>query len=214
VVAPKPIVDLTLHDYVDTLYSPVKEGATAPEEWLVLVTGQNKTCMGRCHTLDKAFNESAVKLASIPNSPHLARLDCDEQPVLCNSWSASTGALWVFQVSPKPAPVDVYWKPMNLTSVTTQTILDLQAQPLDKSLPTEEGGFRFIEPNFFHPFHGMIADNGLTVPVGYILWGLNAVPSWAMMLFISFFSRSYMTRGLNTTPTARPAGAAPPAAAR
>lgn len=46
-VAPKPIADLTLHDYVETFYSPVKEGATAPEEWLVLVTGQNKTCMGK-----------------------------------------------------------------------------------------------------------------------------------------------------------------------
>lgn len=43
-VAPKPIFDLTLHDYVDTFYSPVRTG---PEEWLVLVTGQNKTCMGK-----------------------------------------------------------------------------------------------------------------------------------------------------------------------
>jgi len=135
--------------------------------------------------LDKAFNESAVKFASVPNSPHLGRLDCDEQPVLCNSWSASTGALYVFQVAPKPAPVEVYWKPMNLTSVTTQTILDLQAQPVDKN-------FRYIEPNFFHPFHGIVADYGLTIPVGYVLWALNAIPSWAMMLFVSFFSRSYM----------------------
>jgi hypothetical protein len=79
----------------------------------------------------------------------------------------------------------VYWKPVNLTSVTTQTILDLQAQPVDKA-------FRYIEPNFFHPFHGIIADYGLTIPVGYVLWALNAIPSWAMMLFVSFFSRSYM----------------------
>ena len=175
-----------------------------------MVTGQNTTCMGRCAGLERAFNQSAVQFASIPNSPHLARIDCDEQPVLCNSWSASTGAIWVFQVLPKPAPIDVYWKPMNLSSVTTQTILDLHAQPVDK-------GFRFIEPGFFHPFNGPLADYGLTVPVGYVLWALNAIPSWAFMLVVSFASRSYMTRGLDPAPR-RPAGAAAggaaPAAAR
>jgi hypothetical protein len=38
---------LTLEDWKDTLYAPVKAGATKPEEWWLLVTGGNKTCFGK-----------------------------------------------------------------------------------------------------------------------------------------------------------------------
>ena len=38
---------LTLDNWKDTLYSPVKPGATVPEEWWVLITGGNKTCFGK-----------------------------------------------------------------------------------------------------------------------------------------------------------------------
>lgn len=37
---------LTLHNWKDTLYSPVKASATKPEEWWLLATGGNKTCFG------------------------------------------------------------------------------------------------------------------------------------------------------------------------
>lgn len=40
------VKDLTLSNWKDTLYSPVKAEATTPEEWWVLVTGGNKTCYG------------------------------------------------------------------------------------------------------------------------------------------------------------------------
>jgi hypothetical protein len=37
---------LTLDNWKDTLYGPVKVGSTKPEEWWVLITGRNKTCFG------------------------------------------------------------------------------------------------------------------------------------------------------------------------
>lgn len=37
---------LTLDNWKDTLYSPVKPESTTPEEWWVLITGRNKTCFG------------------------------------------------------------------------------------------------------------------------------------------------------------------------
>jgi len=43
---PKPIATLTLEGWRDALYAPVKENATVAEEWLVLVSGGNKTCYG------------------------------------------------------------------------------------------------------------------------------------------------------------------------
>lgn len=45
-VEPKKIDTLTLANWKDTLYAPVHTEATIPEEWLVLITGGNKTCFG------------------------------------------------------------------------------------------------------------------------------------------------------------------------
>lgn len=38
---------LTLDNWKDTLYAPVKPESTKPEEWWVLISGGNKTCFGR-----------------------------------------------------------------------------------------------------------------------------------------------------------------------
>lgn len=37
---------LTLDNWKQTLYAPVKAAAEVPEEWWVLITGRNKTCFG------------------------------------------------------------------------------------------------------------------------------------------------------------------------
>ena len=37
---------LTLDNWKQTLYEPVQDGATEPEEWWLLVTGGNNTCYG------------------------------------------------------------------------------------------------------------------------------------------------------------------------
>ena len=49
VVEPKISV-LTLDNWKDTLYAPVKAGATKPEEWWVFISGGNKTCYGMYST--------------------------------------------------------------------------------------------------------------------------------------------------------------------
>lgn len=48
VVEPKKIETLTLENWKDTLYAPVQADATTPEDWLVLMSGRNKTCFGAC----------------------------------------------------------------------------------------------------------------------------------------------------------------------
>lgn len=199
-IAPKNIDTLTLHDWQDKLFAPLKGDETTPEEWWVLITGGNKTCFGHCGKVEAAFNESAVKFATLSKSPHLAVVNCDEQPILCNSWSAGTGALWLFEMLPRPAPIEVYWKPLNLSTTTTQTLLDLYAQDSHEA-------FRHYTHSYFHPFQGKLAQYGLAVPVAYAVWALNLVPSWAMMLIVSFFSRSMMNRNMGPPPPrAAPAG--------
>lgn len=213
-VSEKKVDALTLDNWKDTLYGPVKSDATQPEEWWVLITGRNKTCFGHCHKVESAFNESAAKFATLPKAPHLAYVNCDDEPVLCNSWSASTGALWVFEMLPAPAPIDIYRKRLNLTLTTPQTYLDLYAQDSKEDFRLYDG--------WFHPFDGPVAKNGLAVPAGYFFWIFNAIPSWAMMLGISFLSRTMMNRRMgldnNANRPANPDGAAPrgapPGAAR
>lgn len=199
---------LTLHNWKETLYGPVTAGQTEPTEWWVLVSGGNKTCFGRqasmdpsspdhvrqnanqnsspghCGNLDKAFYASAAKFALLPKAPHLGYINCDEQPVLCNAWSASAGTIWSFDMLPPPAPVEIYRKRMNLTSTTDQTFVDLYNKGNKEGWTLHDG--------YFHPFDGPLAKNGVLIPLGYLFYALNVIPSWAMMLLVSFFSRRMM----------------------
>ncbi|KAK4122972.1 hypothetical protein N657DRAFT_575430 [Parathielavia appendiculata] len=209
VAEPKKIDVLTLENWKDTLYGPVRADAAQPAEWLVLVSGRNKTCFGRCERIDTAFTESAVKFASLPPSQpspqHLARVNCDDTPVLCNAWSANAGAIWLFEVPTAPgAVVEIHTRRMNLTTVTAQDIVDAYAGTAATNR-TEAGWHRFDPNGWFHPIEGKFAKYGLAMPLGYTFWALNAIPSWGMMLIVSFLSRSMMNRrmeGMN-----RPAGA-------
>ncbi|KAJ4255557.1 hypothetical protein NW762_009554 [Fusarium torreyae] len=193
---------LTLENWKQTLYEPVSAGATTPEEWWLLVSGGNKTCYGRCGNVEQAFNETAAKFALLENTPHMAYLNCDNQPILCNSWSAGPATLFVFDMLPEPAPIDVYTKRLNLTTTTSETLVNLQA-----SGSKEE--FNHLE-SFFHPFNGKLAELGLSVPFGYLMWAMGLVPNWLFMLLVSFGSRAMMSRrmgGADGRPQAPPAGA-------
>ena len=145
---------------------------------------------GRCGSVDKAFAEAAGSLASVPAAKelHLASVNCDDEPVLCNSWSANAGNLWLFQVLPAPAPVEIYTRRTNLTTVTTDEVVKA-ATAADR---IEAGWHLFSAEGFFHPFEGKLAKLGLSVPLGYFFWALNAIPSWGLMLIVSFISRSMM----------------------
>ncbi|PSR75297.1 hypothetical protein BD289DRAFT_379422 [Coniella lustricola] len=176
---------LGLSNWKETLYAPVAPEATTPEEWLVLVTGGNKTCFGHCLRIEAAFNQSAAKLALLPDAPHVGYINCDDQPILCNSWSTGAGTLYLIEMLPEPAPIDIYAKRLNLSTTTPDTILDIYQTREDKSQFKKKDGY-------FHPFDGELAKYKLAVPLAYVLWALSVIPSWGMMLGVSFISRTMM----------------------
>lgn len=192
----KPIEIFNLGNWKEILYRPVKPTATEPEEWWVMVTGGNKTCWGHCGMAEAAWNASASKIAALPNSPHLGYLDCEANPVLCNVWSAGSPAIWSLKINPAPSDVEIYLKPLSRNETTPQTIMDIYEEGFVKG---DKDKWQLNE-SAFHPFNGFFAKNGLSIPVAYILWFFGVVPNWAVMLCVSFFSRSMMNR--------RPAGAA------
>jgi hypothetical protein len=124
-----------------------------------------------------------------PNAPKFAVLNCDDQPVLCNSWSVGPPALYFFNI-PKPladqsapAPTARY-VPLSRNSTTTATVKKLIVDKEYEQREPYEGAW--------HPFTGALQQYYLAVPVGYILWGFNKMPSWLPMILISFLSRSFM----------------------
>lgn len=192
---------LTLNDWEHTIRSSVKPASSKPEEWWVLVTGGNKTCFGHCGKVETAFNETALLWSLNPAAPNLAYLNCEDQPVLCNAWSASPPTLAVFEVLPPPAPVNYWSKHLNSTATTVKTFTDLHVSKEYKSVAPYEG--------VFHPFDGFFAQYGLAIPLGYTFWAFSLVPSWLFMIGISFLSRSFMSKRMGAPPRRPAAGAAP-----
>lgn len=176
------IVDvLTIENWESTLRAPV---TTGKEEWWVLLSGGNKTCFGQCGKVEKAFNESAVAFAAAPSAPHLAYVNCDHQPILCNSWAAGPPGLWIMEVAPKGQKSDVRIVPLNVTSTTAGDFAELYATGSWKEKPVYEG--------YWHPFDGQLKEFGLEKPVAYATWVFALVPSWLFMVCISFASRTIM----------------------
>lgn len=138
---------------------------------------------GHCTRFETAFNETAAKFADLDTAPRMALLNCDDQPILCNSWIAAPGNVWAFQMLPPPAPVDVYRRKFNFTSVTSDDLVKLG--------DGDHATFTLVD-SWFHPFHGAATDLGLSVPFGYIVWTFNLVPQWALMLVVSLVSRTMM----------------------
>ncbi len=85
---------------------------------------------------------------------------------------------------PRPAPIDIYLKRLNITTTTAQTFIDYHTSGHKETFKLHTG--------YFHPFDGILAQNGLSIPAGYFFWIFNAIPSWAMMLGVSFISRTFM----------------------
>lgn len=69
------------------------------------------------------------------------------------------------------------------------------------------------------PIDGALQKYGMQLPFGMLIWVMGAVPSWLMMIVISFVSRQMMNRRMNEGPGGIPrqgapvAGGAPPPAA-
>jgi hypothetical protein len=138
---------------------------------------------------EAAFNETAAKFATLPNTPHMGYLNCEDQGILCTAWSSATGNLWIFEMLPPPADINIYRKRLNLTTTTTKTFADLQSVTTREELKKLD--------SVFHPFNGWMAKNGLALPVAYVLYVFNMIPNWMIMLIVSFASRSLMSRRMD-----------------
>lgn len=159
---------------------------------------------GHCGKVEQAFNETAAKFAILPGSPYMGMLNCDDQPILCNAWSAGAGSVWSINMLPAPAAVDIYKKRLNLTTTTSEDLVKLRTESKEKA------GFVLLD-SWFHPFNGKVTELGLAVPYGYVMWAFGLVPNWLFMLIVSFASRSMMS-GRMQPPAPGAPGAGPRAA--
>lgn len=125
-----------------------------------------------------------------PTSPNLGYLDCEANQVLCAAWSASAPSVQYYQVPKEPsvgeerAPTPLHNIYLNSTTVTPEKIYEIHAKKGYEKVPAYEGAL--------HPVDGWVAKYQLNIPMGYVIWGLGAVPSWLFMIGISFFSRTMM----------------------
>lgn len=197
-LAAKKVTPLTMANYEREL-TPDPATAAPAQEWMVFVTGGNKTCGGHCLRLERAFNETATLLAADPTAPSLAILDCDAQGALCSTWMAKPPTIWHIR-RVRAADADTSSSSSSSTSTTTtihvnyfnvthSTAGDMVALHSSKKY---EDGIRYEGGGWFDPFDGPLARWGVNKGVGYALYGVGLVPSWAFMIVVSMVSRTIM----------------------
>lgn len=104
-------------------------------------------------------------------------------------WSAGAPSLWHIQIpvtvpgQPRPE-TPIHLKNVNATTVTPEVIYNVHADKTWSKSPAYDGAF--------HPFDGWLAQNQLSVPIAYALYGFSIIPSWMFMIGISIFSRTVM----------------------
>jgi len=223
-VADKRVQRINIRNW-QRILAPKPEGE---EEWMVYMTGGNKSCYGRCGPVDLVWNESIPLLAALPisaGSPplYLGTVDCEREDVLCTAWAASMPSIYHFQFPQKADPqpkTPLHIIPLNISTTTAADIV---------SIPTASKA-RYLEVKEYtgvvHPVDGLLHKFNLLMPLGYVLCNLSSTPSWLLMIGISFVSRQIMSRRMgnrpglgagNVEPPQPPAGlsrgAPPPAAA-
>ncbi|KAL4764046.1 uncharacterized protein BDW70DRAFT_130255 [Aspergillus foveolatus] len=192
-VPKKVIQEKTVTPFNATNWQSLLEPAADAQDWLVFITGGNKTCFGRCGKAEEAFNQSVLLFAADPTSPNLGYLDCESNQLLCSAWSAGAPSVWYFKVpqvqttEERPStPLHIVY--VNATTVTPESIYKIHAEKTYENKPAYEGAF--------HPTDGWLAQYGLLVPLGYVIYGFGVVPSWLFMIVISMASRTMMSRRL------------------
>jgi len=209
-IAAHNVTPLTQSNWESVLSPSTTAASQGPENWMVYVTGGNKTCFGMCDKVDAAWNQSAALFAVDPTAPHLATIDCEYEGVLCNMWAAGAPSIWYIELpvtksdQSKPATT-IHIVSLNHTATTSQDIVKIHTEKTYLAKPAYEG--------YFHPFDGVLAQYGLQLPLAYTLYVFGKVPSWLMMVGVSFLSRSFMSRrtaGATARP-GQPLGGAPPA---
>ncbi|PGH01846.1 hypothetical protein GX51_05026 [Blastomyces parvus] len=203
-VVSKEVTPVTVANW-ESLLAPKNDGPG--QEWLIYVTGGNKTCHGLCKKADKAWEDSIPLFSADETSPSLAKINCEKHGLLCTILSATPATIWHWQVparepgQPKPKTL-VHMARLNTSSVDAEAIYKVHAEK------TWESNAAF--DNTFHPVDGRLAQYGLIVPFGHAMYYIGMVPSWLMMVGISFISRTLMSRrmGPPRPQVAPPAGAA------
>ncbi|KZF19935.1 hypothetical protein L228DRAFT_285330 [Xylona heveae TC161] len=199
------VTPLTLDNWQSALTPSVSAESSDPEEWLILITGGNKTCHGFCDVIEKSWNKSVPLLAATQSPPHLASLNCETERVLCKALGAYPTSLWHVSL-PVPAPdqskpetpIHIVW--LNRTHTEPSDFVKIHNEKVWETHSEKYEGV-------FHPFDGFVAQQGLTIPVGYVRFAFSLIPQWAFMLGISLFTRNFMGRRM------QPQGARPGAAA-
>ncbi|KAH0840564.1 hypothetical protein AYO21_03893 [Fonsecaea monophora] len=166
------------------------------EEWMIYVTGGNKTCFGRCAKVDTVWTEAVPLLSALPQpagSPPLilGLLDCEKDEVVCTAWAAGVPNIYHFLLpkqSDQGAKSPLHIVPLNVSSTTVADITSLPRASKSRYLDYPE------YTGLLHPTDGLLAQVGVIQPFGYFMWALGTMPSWLMMLGISFISRQIMSR--------------------
>jgi hypothetical protein len=183
------VTNLTKENFAEVLKPGAATASTGIDDWMIYTTGGNRTCFGLCGRADEAWAQAVTLLSVKPSGPQLAHLDCEKEAQLCNAWAANAPSVIYMQL-PQPLAdqttpaTTVYYLPLNRTTVTAQDIVTIVTEQRFKSHTPYEG--------FFHPFDGTLAKLGLAIPFGWVVYGFSVMPSWALMIGISFFSRSFM----------------------
>lgn len=135
------------------------------------------------------MQKSVPLLAAGRNSPNLGQVDCESEPILCNSWAAGPPTILHVLI---PAPLADQSTPattvrfinLNRTSTTAADIAKIHFEEKYKDVEPYEG--------LFHPFDGQLIKFGVAVPVAYVIWAFSKMPSWLPMIAISMLSRTFV----------------------
>ena len=188
-IADAKVNRITLDNYHQILVPGAATASPGIEDWMVYVTGGNKSCFGVCERADKAWVEAVPLISASRSPPHLGMIDCEVDGVLCQAWAISPPQVMHIQL-PQPLPdqstpaTTVRYMGLNRTTVTATEIAGIHLQETYKEKEPYEG--------VWHPFDGFLAQNHLLIPVGYAIWGFSRIPSWAIMIGVSFLSRTMM----------------------
>lgn len=190
-VASLEVDRLTLDNVKQLLVPGAATASPGIENWMLFITGGNKTCFGLCNHAETEFNKSVALMAASTSSPapHLAILDCETDPVVCNAWAVGPPSILYmelpYNLADQSTPATtVHYIPLNRTSVAATEIAALHTEEKYKEKAPYEG--------IFHPFDGQLAKFGLDIPFGWAVYYFGLIPSWAMMVGISFFTRTFM----------------------
>lgn len=189
-IAELNVTPLTLENWRSILVPGAATASPGLEEWMIFVTGGNKSCHGLCGRAERAWNESLALIeAGSSSPPNLGLIDCEAESVLCHSWAIGPPTC-LHMLLPQPLPdqttppTTVRAISLNRTSITAPEIASIHLEEKYQDKPAYEG--------FWHPFDGPLAKAGLLDPAGYVLWGFGKIPSWAFMITISMVSRQIM----------------------